>query len=303
MPDDDRKSKWYALAEEANAGEKPEPPKKKGDKGEKKKLLAAASENQKAYYEAAGMEVPTDDPTEKPDPKGRKRGSLDAELDIDELEKAKKEGRTDTGVEGTGRLIAIIAGVSVVCLIGVARLVYSLRDPPPGDPQINLPIKNIQWDKSYGYKVTPPEGFRQQIIPEPEFLHGSHGELFNFVSFHNTAKHVEAFYTGEIRDGKTLEQYMAIVSDGQGTPKELTAIPEGMSKYPTKGLMVDNGTRKMLIYVSFAKPNRWVTVYAYAPSADFDKNQDAIQDAVRALEVVEPTGPHPDKLMIPKPAE
>jgi hypothetical protein len=46
-----------------------------------------------------------------------------------------------------------------------------------------------------------------------------------------------------------------------------------------------------------------VTVYAYAPSADFDKNQDAIQDAVRALEVVEPTGPHPDKLMIPKPAE
>jgi hypothetical protein len=107
---------------------------------------------------------------------------------------------------------------------------------------------------------------------------------------------VSAYYFGELRKDTTLDKYVEVGTDvaGKVSAKPLDAIPDGMKDYPTKGFLIDAGDKVMLYYASQNK-DIFVSVYAVASKAAFDKQSDDVQAAVRALKVTKPTGPHPDK--------
>jgi hypothetical protein len=290
MPND--KKDWYAIAQEA---EDEEAKQGGGTKpvAKRKPLNASRSE----WYEAAGEQVPTD----APKPKLRKDGmraageALDPNQADDLLQVS--AGRKDPP------FVKIGIGVGVATIFGLMGWLALRKPPPPAEPEINLPTKNIQNDRMYGLVITPPDGFRQQVVTEPDFLQGIYGNTHKMYYYRNNAAGVDAYYFGELKRDTTLDAYVAVGTDvnGKAGVKPLDAIPEGMNTFPSKGFLIDAGDKQMLYYAS--KDNDiFVSVYAVAPKGSFDKQSDQVQAAVRALKVKTPTGPHPDKMFAPQEA-
>ena len=96
-----------------------------------------------------------------------------------------------------------------------------------------------------------------------------------------------------------LDSYATLSVSDLGKTSALAAVPEGMKAYPTKGFLIDMGSRKAMVYVAAAKPNRYLSVFVVAPPAAFDKQQERVEAAARAFSVVEPTGPHPGMQFAP----
>lgn len=280
------KSKWYAIADEAEEAERKRPAKKvsaRANPGSKPTSAARAD-----WYKAAGMEVPEDAPIER----GSVLGDTYAANDPERFVEVAK-GRRDPPFKLIG------AGVGLAVVVGGMMWYagHGLSDPPP--PVAELPTKNIQVDKSYGFKVDPFDGFKQQVIPEPEFLRGVHGDVSRMISYRDAATGIEGYYFGEVKDGTNLDSYALRSISDLGKTSALAVVPEGMKAYPTKGFLIDMGARKAMVYVAFAKPNRYLSVFVVAPAAAFDKQQEKVEAAARAFSIIEPSGPHPGMTFAP----
>jgi hypothetical protein len=284
------KSKWYAIADEAEAQEKKRPVKKAGagpTLGAKPSSAARAD-----WYKAAGMDVPEDAPVERASALGDTYAHNDPERFVEVA-----KGRRDPPFK-------LIAGGIGVALVAGGLLWYAghgLADKPA--PTFELPTHHVEVDTSYGFKVDPPEGFKQQTVPEPEFLRGVHGELTHMVAYRDGASGIDAFYFGEVKQDTNLDSYATLSVSDLGKTTALSAVPEGMKAYPTKGFLIDMGARKAMVYVAAAKPNRYLSVFVVAPPAAFDKQQERVEAAARAFAVVEPTGPHPGMQFAPSEPE
>ena len=283
------KKDWYALGKEAEDEEHKGGP---ASKGAQRKALTTSRQE---WYEAAGEEVPHEKPKGPPLKGKAKRAAgpemLDPNSEGDLIQVS--AGRTDPpwGKIGTGLTALLVLGLAAF---------LATRKPPPEPREIDLPIKNVQNNRMYGFVVDPPEGFRQRIEAEPEFLKGIHGDTHQMIYFTQPTVGVNAYYFGELRKDMTLDKYVEIGTDvtGKASAKPLDVVPDGMKDFPTKGFLIDAGDKVMLYYASQDK-DIFVSVYAVAPKDSFDKQSEVVQAAVRALKVTKPTGPHPDKQFSP----
>jgi hypothetical protein len=282
------RSKWYAIADDA-AQEEARQPKPAGP-GRKPKAQSSAKRGD--WYAAAGMEAPV-------------------EQDTTELRGAKVEGDVpisdnpeDWAEVSKGRRDPpfVLMGVGAVVLVALGGMFWYAghgSSEPEAQQEIALPAKNVQWDHSYGYKVEPPEGFKQvqrsgsMEIDLPDFAKGLHGELTSLTTFRDAANGIDAYYFGEVRTDTNLDSYTKRITGEITKLTPLSAVPEGMKDYPTKGFLADMGARKALVYVAFAKPDRYLSVWVLAPSTSFAKVQSRVEEAARAFQVVQPNGPHP----------
>lgn len=281
------RSKWYAIAEE-NAEEERKQPQRPATG---KKPKAAASAKRDEWYKAAGEEAPAlqdDDERERNVP-----GVVPTSKELHDWAEVSKD-RKDPPF--------LLMGVGAVVIAAIGGMVWygkSMSAPPEdASAQVSLPQKNVQVNHSYGYKVDPPEGFKQAVVQLPEFARGAHGELTSFVHFREASSNIEAYYFGEIKKESNLDTYASVQTSDVGKATPLTAVPEGMKDYPTKGYLIDMGAQKALVYVSFAKPDRYLSVWVLAPSATFAQVQPRVEEAARAFSIFQPDGPHPDKMMV-----
>ena len=282
------RSKWYAIADEAEAAE----PKSSEGARAKSPPRAKANAKRDQWYEAAGERIPDDDALA-----AARAGKLEGEVPLSDDPHAWAEvsrGRKDPPF--------LLIGVGVVFVLVFGAIFWSLSrgSAPAPAPVASLPAKNIQWNRSYGYKVIPPDGFKQQVVPMPEFARGVHGTLTAFVSYRNAESGVEGYYFGEVKDDTNLDSYAQLSTSQLGTVTPVTTIPEGMKAYPTKGFLIDMGARKALVYVAFAKPDRYLTAWVMAPAAAFAKHQSAVESAARAFHIVDPDGPRPGSSFAPQ---
>jgi hypothetical protein len=283
------RSRWYAIADDTEKKDKPPAQAKRAAPTARRPPSSAA---RKDWYQAAGMEVPDDQPIE------RAMGPVPGEVPIDTKDHHAwaevSRGRKDPPFGW------IAAGMGVAVCIGAMVLYARHGEPPADETAVDMPFKNIPWNHSYGYKVEPPEGFKQQRVDMPEFARGVHGELTRFISFHQPKSGIEAYYFGEVKENTTLDAYAQLSVSDLGALTPLTAFPEGIKAYPTKGYLIDMGARKALVYVSFAKPDRYLTVWILAPSSTFAGLQSQVEAAARAFTIVEPDGPRPGTTFAPQ---
>ena len=287
------RSKWYAIADEAEQQEKARPAagKRAASKAARRPPSSAA---RKDWYQAAGMEVPADQPND------RASEPVPGEVPID------KEDPHAWAEVSRGRRDPPFAlmGVGVVFVGIVAGLVMWGRhgEPPPAAINaIQLPMKNVQWNHSYGYRVDPPDGFKQrQRVEMPDFARGVHGELTKFVAFQEAKTGIEAYYFGEVKQNTTLDAYAQLSVSDLGKLTSLSAFPDGIKAYPTKGYLIDMGARKALVYVSYAQPDRYLSVWVLAPSTTFAQQQPQVEAAARAFSIVQPDGPRPGMQFAPQ---
>lgn len=278
------RSKWYAIADEQEEEERKQP------QSSGKRPRAAVSAKRNEWYAAAGEEAPPVDEAE--DRAAAAPGQVPTSGELHDWAEVSR-GRKDPPF--------VAMGIGAVVLIAVAGLVWYAKHisaAPDAEPTVNLPRKVIIKNHSYGFEVVPPDGFKQQVVPQPDFARGAHGELTSMVFFHEPASGIEAYYFGEIKRDSNLDTYANIQVSDLGKLTPLTAVPDGMKDYPTKGYLIDMGARKALVYVSFAKPDRYLSVWVLAPSGKFSAVQAQVESAARAFSIFVPDGPHPDKMMI-----
>jgi hypothetical protein len=288
-----RRNDWYALAEEADQKEASQ---KSSGKSQPPQKKASSSQNRADWYAAAGQEVPDDEKAPPLDIVGKgKRAHRAVDPSKEEQLLQISQGRKDPPwmMIGLG-----VGGLTIASLLGYVAMHKPAEE---NAPQPSLPMKNVQVNKSYGFKVTPPEGFRQEVVSDPEWLRGVHSELTTSIFYRNSVAHVDAYYFGEMRKGVELDQYAKLGVDGLGKVTPLSAIPEGLSGYKAKGYLIEMEDPKLkgLYYVAAGKDSRFLSVYALTSADQFDKNKDTLEAAARALSVIEPTGPHPDKQFSP----
>ncbi|MBS2027793.1 MAG: hypothetical protein JST54_07830 [Deltaproteobacteria bacterium] len=290
------RSKWYALAEDADAEERKQA--KPASKGPRK---AATNAKRNDWYAAAGEAVPEDRPE---DDRVNAKVAGDVPLSKDSADWAEvSRGRKDPPfmiIGGIVGFIAIVGGLFWYANRGGEQEVAQ------DQPLANLPTKNIQIDHSYGFKIDPPEGFKQVQLTGvlehdmPDFAKGVHGETTTLVQYRDAASGIDAYYFGEARNDTNLDAYAQKMTSDLGKLTPLSAVPEGMKKYPTKGSLIDMGQRKALVYIASAKPDRYLMVWILAPATNFQALQPKVESAARAFTLFEPDGPHPGKQFAPQ---
>ena len=290
------RSKWYAIAEESNAEERKQakPATKTGPR------KAATNAKRNDWYKAAGEVAPEDKPE---DDRVNARAHGEVPLSHDDHAWAEvSRGRKDPPFKIIGGIVGVVAIVGLM-FWWAGR---GADEVPQDQPMANLPAKNVQIDHSYGFKIDPPDGFKQVQLTGsleadmPDFARGVHSEYTVLKQFRDAASGIDAYYIGEVRNDTNLDAYAQKMTSDLGKLTTLSAVPEGMKQYPTKGSLLDMGQRKALVYIAAAKPDRYLSVWVVAPATNFQALQGKVESAARAFVLFEPDGPHPGKQFAPQ---